>query len=218
MRILRGSETQSAYAIKFNISLPALQNYESGKRIPPSAVLSKIAALKGVSIEWILTGEDNPLIQQLAAVSAHRLDNPLIQQIAEAAEVYRLDTIEKKVVKLMEEMSEEEKKAVLKHVEAQKHLIEALKKAEEKKAEKIKADTKRTREKAPRPIPIEFSAMERHALHLYELAEKRGLAGKMDELIARLLSEFGEPKTQEEKEAQEGKDAQDKKEAHKQSG
>ena len=48
LRELRGERTQKEYAIRLGISLPALQNYEAGYRLPPGEILTR-AARAGMS-------------------------------------------------------------------------------------------------------------------------------------------------------------------------
>lgn len=42
-----------------NISKNAMSNYVSGKRIPDTMVIYKLSKFFSVSIEWLLTGEEN---------------------------------------------------------------------------------------------------------------------------------------------------------------
>ena len=58
IRISRGKTSQASFAKKLQISLPALQRYEYGERVPPGMVLAKIAEHMGKPVDWILTGKD----------------------------------------------------------------------------------------------------------------------------------------------------------------
>jgi transcriptional regulator with XRE-family HTH domain len=58
IRVLRGSESQEKFSLSIGISLRAYKYYESGDRIPPARVLSKLARVTGKSIDWILTGKE----------------------------------------------------------------------------------------------------------------------------------------------------------------
>lgn len=206
---LRGPDTQPEFAKKLGLTVRSYQRYEAGERMPKRDLLDKIAAMRNIPVDFILYGGPRPLsfeeyrervrydlwlenpnvidedIDHIAHTNFNKLSSAT-KDASIAAELhahYGLDVMTEKVLRLMKEMSEEEKKAILKYAETQKHLVEELK----KKTEQAKPEPD---EKAPRPIPIEFNAEERYALHLYELAEKRGLAHKLDEIIERLLSEI----------------------------
>jgi transcriptional regulator with XRE-family HTH domain len=99
---LRGALSQRDFAEKLGLSLMGYQNYESGRRIPPGPVLSKIAALSGVTVDWILTG-----IELLTAVRSDR--------VAEEQKPYGLDDVTQKVVQMMARMTDEDKREVLKY-------------------------------------------------------------------------------------------------------
>ena len=58
IRRLRGEKSQPSFAAESEISLRSLQNYESGARIPPGPVLARMAEQCGVSVDWILTGQE----------------------------------------------------------------------------------------------------------------------------------------------------------------
>jgi transcriptional regulator with XRE-family HTH domain len=114
IRQLRGNTAQKDFAERLEISLQGYLNYEYGKRIPPGPVLSKLAEIGGVTVDWILTGDE-----QLTA-----------DRIGERP-VYYLDNVSEKILKMLEGMSEEEKRAVLKYTQAQKHLVAEVKKQKE---------------------------------------------------------------------------------------
>ena len=54
---LRGPLSQKEFALKLGVSLAALQNYEGGKRVPPTNVVIKLSDMFSVPTEWILTGK-----------------------------------------------------------------------------------------------------------------------------------------------------------------
>ena len=115
LRQLRSAQSQSDFAAKTGIPFRTYQRYEAGLTAPKDGALMRIASIYGVSVQWILTGKEY-------LISA--------AQVAEVPEIYRLDTIEVKIIKLLEGMSEEEKRAVLKYIQTQKHLVNELKKKE----------------------------------------------------------------------------------------
>jgi hypothetical protein len=77
------------------------QNYESGRRIPPGTVLSRISLLCGVTVDWILTGKG--IVYE--------------NFVAESDGIYGLDETIKKVVTLMVSMDKKDRLGVLKYVE-----------------------------------------------------------------------------------------------------
>lgn len=56
--------TQKSAAEKLNISTQALTNYISKNRIPEAMILYRIAKLCSVTMEWLLTGEDQTIIEE----------------------------------------------------------------------------------------------------------------------------------------------------------
>lgn len=59
IRELRGDETQRDFAARLGMKHPQLARYEAG-RVPDPAVLARIARARGVSVDWILTGQLRP--------------------------------------------------------------------------------------------------------------------------------------------------------------
>ena len=57
IRHVRGKLKQFEFADALGISRPNLSRYESG-RTPPAEVLQKIADYGGVTVRWLLTGEE----------------------------------------------------------------------------------------------------------------------------------------------------------------
>lgn len=55
--------TQAELAQKIGMTTRAIQNYESGNRIPKSAVLDKIAEGLGVSVDELASADDKFIIQ-----------------------------------------------------------------------------------------------------------------------------------------------------------
>ncbi len=202
---LREPLTQVEFAKKIGVSLTALQNYESGLRVPKGDVLYRITTICESSPDLILYGKPHePTIEEAREAVRHALhiegieyteedverNIPIWMQahrIAEPGREYKKpDPLVDKINRLLVDMSEEEKKAVLKYAETQKHLIEELKKSQE-----IESDfVQHLREKRPRPVPIDFSSLERYALRLYEFAEQQGMAHKLDEIMERLLNDL----------------------------
>ncbi len=211
---LREPLTQIEFAKKIGVSLTTLQNYESGLRVPKGDVLYRMTTICESSPDLILYGKlHEPTIEEAREAVRHALhiegveyteedverNIPIWMQahrIAEPGREYKKpDPLVEKINRLLVDMSEEEKKAILKYAETQKHLVEEL-----KKAEKIESDLQYLREKRPRPVPIDFSALERYALRLYELAEEKGVAYKLDEIMERLLNDLKEQSDQPKKE------------------
>lgn len=56
IRQLRGFCTQGEFAQELGIPFRTYQRYESGTRVPPIKFIVKLADIKGVSADWILTG------------------------------------------------------------------------------------------------------------------------------------------------------------------
>ncbi|WP_066189589.1 helix-turn-helix domain-containing protein [Gracilibacillus timonensis] len=49
------------------ISKNAMSNYVSGKRVPDTVGIYKLSKFLSVSIEWLLTGEEQPIIKEKAS-------------------------------------------------------------------------------------------------------------------------------------------------------
>lgn len=56
--------TQKSAAKKLNISTQALTNYITKNRIPEAMILYRIAKLCSVTMEWLLTGEDQTSVEK----------------------------------------------------------------------------------------------------------------------------------------------------------
>jgi len=69
LKKLRGNITQKEYAKSLGISLGAYQNYESGKRVPKPAILSRIAQKSGVGVDWLGRGSLKSLAEKVVALS-----------------------------------------------------------------------------------------------------------------------------------------------------
>ena len=57
LRILRQARTQKRFAQLLNIPFGTYVRYETGDRLPPPRVLTRISDYCAVSIDWILTGQ-----------------------------------------------------------------------------------------------------------------------------------------------------------------
>lgn len=102
IKLLRGGRSQSAFAAELKISLPSLQRYEYGDRLPQGSVLDRIASAGGRSVDWILTGQE-------AGADRVAEDGPRYS--------LRVDPILQQFRDLFEFMSEEERKKVLEYAE-----------------------------------------------------------------------------------------------------
>ena len=92
------------------------QNYEQGKRIPPGPVLARIADLCGVSVDWILTG------QEAGADRGHA--------VREEPAAYH-DHETKMILDMLAGMTKEQKRQALRFIEGQKLLAAREKKLKE---------------------------------------------------------------------------------------
>lgn len=100
---LRGDKSQKVFADEIGVSFRAYCYYESGERNPPVSVVTRISKLCGVSVDWILTGQETGA-----------------DRTAESTVGYGLDDATQKVVAMMKEMDKKGRADVLKYVEAQK--------------------------------------------------------------------------------------------------
>ncbi len=152
IRHLRGQYTQPEFAKKIGVSLPALQNYEAGKRIPKGDVLARIAAFRNMPVDFILYGEPRKITlddarehvkyalwlegmkatgAELEQLAKQYLNAPdIIKSSLKAAEVptLHLDEIEKKILSILLEMNKEQKRFLLRFIEGQMLLDERDKK------------------------------------------------------------------------------------------
>lgn len=79
IRKIRGEMTQKGFAEALGIKQNAISRYESG-RIPDDVTLNKIAALGGVTIDWLLRGGDHNGTGPkdfVPAVNAHMAKTPV---------------------------------------------------------------------------------------------------------------------------------------------
>src|SRR5262249_10510614 len=58
LRILRAGRSLRDFAEEIGVSAPTVQNYERG-RLPEAEVLYRIAVIHGVTMEWLLMGEEH---------------------------------------------------------------------------------------------------------------------------------------------------------------
>ena len=105
IRLLRGTISQAEFANRIKTSLPALQRYEYGERIPKGDVLERISVVTGKSVAWILTGEHNFLVDG----------------VAEESSLYH-DEVTKKILDMLKGMTVEQKRDALRFIEGQKLL------------------------------------------------------------------------------------------------
>ena len=68
---------QKELAQLLDVSQPAISLYLRG-RVPPAAILLKMATLGGTSIEWLLTGSSSPTTRVREKPSAYGMEQTLI--------------------------------------------------------------------------------------------------------------------------------------------
>lgn len=159
LKQLRGPMTQLQFAKKVGVSLPALQNYEAGKRVPKGDVLYRIAAIEERSVDWILNGKERELTMDDAREFVRRhlwiekQANPKYDYTEEDVEReaarylskltsakpapivtetharYGIDDIAEKLLLMLKDMDEKSKRDVLKYTEEKKQLTDLLKKS-----------------------------------------------------------------------------------------
>lgn len=66
IRTVRGTKTQTEFAVCLGITQRAIVNYETGGRIPKGSILRKICEQYGIEEKWLLTGE-GPMCQPRGA-------------------------------------------------------------------------------------------------------------------------------------------------------
>lgn len=130
IRELRGEKSQSDFAAEVGIPLRTYQNYESGERMPKGQALQKIAQACNVPVEYILTGDETGLRQQLSK----DLDQLHADVQAEIERMPRLlggiDPVLERIFSHWAAISEDDKKDVLQFVFYKKkieHLFNKLK-------------------------------------------------------------------------------------------
>ena len=75
----RGGLTQQDLALLLEVSQPAISLYLKG-RMPPAAILLKIARVGGTSIEWLLTGtSDSPPLRVREKASGYGSKQQLLE-------------------------------------------------------------------------------------------------------------------------------------------
>ncbi|MBI5788152.1 MAG: helix-turn-helix transcriptional regulator [Candidatus Schekmanbacteria bacterium] len=102
-------ESQEVFAKKLGISKGALQNYENGEREPTASIIFKIAEVGNVSLDWLFTGKE-----------------PVISS--------SVDLVTEKILQMLDGMSEDKKRDVLKYTEKEKLLNQLLEERRKKEA------------------------------------------------------------------------------------
>jgi transcriptional regulator with XRE-family HTH domain len=75
-------QTQKEFAETLGISIPAIQNYESGKSYPTGRILESLA-MKGYSIDWLLIGRGEMSTEQLLVFKDLTLLKDVIDEVDE---------------------------------------------------------------------------------------------------------------------------------------
>ena len=93
--------TQAEFAVRIGFTRAlTVSRYETNQREPEVSILVEIAKLGGVSLDWLLTGEDSPSVR---------------------------DIVTEKILQLLDGMEEEKRREVLKYLEEKKLLDDLLK-------------------------------------------------------------------------------------------
>lgn len=113
LKTLRGSRNKAVFSRELGISAQTYQHYENG-RIPRSDILSDIARLCDVSVEWLLGRDDTPPpaaatnltreTRKPAAISAPESDAPGGVCRCPAGVETRLDAMEDTLAKMAGQM------------------------------------------------------------------------------------------------------------------
>ena len=127
---LRGKISQREFAKRLEISLPSLQRYEYGERMPKGQVLKKIAQVCDVTVDYILTGDETALRRQLLKETQY-----LHAEVE--AELQRMPTMLGEIDPVLEEifprwagLSNEDKEAILQYVFYKKKVEKLLNKSQ----------------------------------------------------------------------------------------
>ncbi len=85
----RGERTRPEVAEALGIPVSTLANYEQGRTFPDQETLAKMKEVLGVSLDWLVTGEEG---ERPAEATPSDFDETLLDRIAnEIAEVYRAE-------------------------------------------------------------------------------------------------------------------------------
>jgi transcriptional regulator with XRE-family HTH domain len=114
IKLSRGDLSQASFALLLKISVPALQRYEYGERMPRGPVLEKISEVTGRTVEWFLSGSEG-----------------IVDFVHETPVAYGLDNESKMIMDMLKEMNKEQKRQALRFIEGQKLLAEREKKLKE---------------------------------------------------------------------------------------
>lgn len=107
------------FARKTNIPYPTLQHYLTGQRQPNTESMIKICLHTKANLHWLLTGEGEmfrPESKDEGCIQINKNEDFTIWA----------------VVQMLKEMSEEQRQAILKHIEKEKLLQELLKERQTK--------------------------------------------------------------------------------------
>jgi len=127
---LREELSQGEFAEKIDVSLRTYQRYESGERVPPPDVLSRIAGLFDTSIDWILTGELTPeqalIIAWVKQTESNKDIRKYLEQIGSKSPLYSVFLKIEKIFSRGEKAKIEAIKAILVALEFDKDEVKAL--------------------------------------------------------------------------------------------
>ena len=106
--------TQEDLAKRLNIAYSTLNKYEKGHRIPDAILLSQMANILDCDPGWLLSGPDE------------KNNLTVAEQCATFGEDSQVDDVSVKILQHLKEMSEEDRRAILKNVEEKKLLNELM--------------------------------------------------------------------------------------------
>jgi len=135
LRELRGTLSQEEFSKKIGVSLRAYQRYESGERVPPPHILSKIAALLDTTIDWIITGDLN--IEKAIMLERAR-ESFYLEDLVEKLEETRARTLRLKLIEAKENATEEEMEKISKILEDENTFLNLMRKQIEENIEQAK--------------------------------------------------------------------------------
>ncbi|MBI5787813.1 MAG: helix-turn-helix domain-containing protein [Candidatus Schekmanbacteria bacterium] len=138
------SLSQDDFSKEIGISKRALQNYEAGEREPGIDVLIRIAVLGQVNLDWLVFGTGlrfrdknfdkvtQQILEKIEYLST-RSKIDFLQSIG-ASNISSLDHLSVMILQLLDGMSDEKKRDVLKYIEDKKLLSELIEERRKKEA------------------------------------------------------------------------------------
>jgi len=90
--LIRGQDSQQAFADKIGVHRNTLRNYEKGERSPDASFMQKMASL-GINMNWLVTGEGEPNLSsstdqerppKIMQDVMHHLDKDVFSEVIQA--------------------------------------------------------------------------------------------------------------------------------------